>query len=660
MTAKTLLSLALLCCSPAFAAPTSSDEAPQGGTPPASAAPAIVDIPPNDLGASVLEARGRAEKATIDKFQVPMGFQFHDALAASGITFRHWIVDDAGKTYKAAHYDHGNGLAAADVDGDGRIDLYFTTQLGKNGLWRNAGGGRFEDVTEKAGVALADQISVSAAFGDVDNDGDPDLYVTTIRKGNHLFLNDGKGSFRDVSKEAGVGYVGHSSAPVFFDYDRDGWLDLFVVNIGKFTTEAKGRGDFYVAHEDAFQGHTMPERDEPSVLYRNLGNGRFEDVTAKTGIQAATWSGDASPVDFNRDGYPDLYLVSMQGRTRYWENQGGKTFVDKTRQIFPRYSWGAMGIKFFDFDNDGDSDLFISDMHSDMLLPAEPQDERVKFLYKGKPEFLGGPSESFLFGNSFYKNQGDGTFREASDEIWAENYWPWGLSVADVNADGWQDVFLASSMNYPFYYGVNSLLINNGAKEFLNAEFITGIEPRPGGKTRQTWFTLDCAGADKTHKLCAGQTGKVEVTGTLGSRTSVFFDLDGDGDLDLVTGEFNDRPQVLLSDLAEKAQGKLHYLQVRLRGGKGSNRDGLGASVKVTAGGKSYVQVHDGLSGYLSHSLLPLYFGLGASDKVDSIEVTWPSGKKQTVAGPIAANKTLDLREDEAGAAPQGEKKGRP
>ena len=131
-------------------------------------------------------------------------FQFTDRLSASGITFRHRIVDDAGKTYKAAHYDHGNGLAIADVDGDGRTDLYFVNQVGGNQLWRNAGGGRFEDITASAGVAVPGKVSVSAGFADIDNDGDVDLYVTTVRGGNVLFENDGKGRFRDITAAAGL------------------------------------------------------------------------------------------------------------------------------------------------------------------------------------------------------------------------------------------------------------------------------------------------------------------------------------------------------------------------------------------------------------------------------------------------------------------------
>src|SRR5206468_3102672 len=141
-----------------------------------------------------------------------------------GITFTHRIVDDAGRTYKAAHYDHGNGIAMADVDGDGRLDVYFVNQVGGNELWRNLGGGRFENITAAAGVGVPDKVSVSASFADVDNDGDADLYVTTVRGGNMLFENDGKGHFKNVSKASGLDYVGHSSAAVFFDYDRDGKL----------------------------------------------------------------------------------------------------------------------------------------------------------------------------------------------------------------------------------------------------------------------------------------------------------------------------------------------------------------------------------------------------------------------------------------------------
>ena len=169
------------------------------------------------------------------------------------------------------HYDHGNGVVAADVDGDGRPDLYFLTQLGSNELWRNLGGGRFENVTAAAGVAMENRVSVSATFADLDNDGDPDLYVTTVRHGNALFENDGKGHFTDVTEKAGLAYSGHSSAALVFDYDNDGWLDLLLVNVGRYTIDEQGRDGYWIGRHNAFQAHTDPTLSEASVLYRNLG-----------------------------------------------------------------------------------------------------------------------------------------------------------------------------------------------------------------------------------------------------------------------------------------------------------------------------------------------------------------------------------------------------
>ena len=223
-------------------------------------------------------------------------FRFTDRLAESGITFKYRIVDDAGKAYKAAHYDHGTGIAIADVDGDGRSDIYFVSQAGGNQLWRNLGGGRFENITAPAGVAVAGKISVSASFADIDNDGDPDLYVTTVRGGNVLFENDGRGRFRDISAASGLNYTGHSSAAVFFDYDRDGRLDLFLVNVGRYTTNTTGGDEgakYYVAFEDAFRGHLHPERAEPSILYRNTGRNRFVDVSQRPASR--TSHGRATP-----------------------------------------------------------------------------------------------------------------------------------------------------------------------------------------------------------------------------------------------------------------------------------------------------------------------------------------------------------------------------
>src|SRR5207249_1334868 len=221
-------------------------------------------------------------------------FRFTDQRDASGITFVNRVVDDAGKAYKKVHYDHGTGLCAADVDGDGRPDLYFVTQLGTNELWRNLGGGRFENVTDRAGLRMPDAIAAGCAFADIDNDGLPDLFVTTVRHGNRL--------------------------------------------------------------------------------YNNLGGGRFKDVTREVGLVDLSWSGDATVIDVNDDGFPDLYVLDMQGENHLWLNQGGKRFRDATRSYFPKTPWGAMGVKAFDFDGDGRFDLLVTDMHSDMWVNIPPGD----------------------------------------------------------------------------------------------------------------------------------------------------------------------------------------------------------------------------------------------------------------------------------------------
>jgi hypothetical protein len=602
---------------------------------------------------AMLNARKERQLASTNQIQVFHGFRFTDQWSGSEITFQHRVVEDAGKHYKAVHYDHGNGLSVADIDGDALQDIYFTTQLGANQLWRNVGGGKFEDLTQQTGLGLRDQISVAASFADIDNDGDPDLFVTTVRRGNHLFENLGQRRFRDITKEAGLNYSGHSSAGVFFDFDNDGLLDLFLCNVGVYTTNEIGAGGFYRGLDDAFSGHLFPERTEPSILYRNLGGRKFKDVSAECNLRDGSWTGDAAFTDLNGDRFPDLYVLNMQGDDHYYENQGGKRFVEKTASYFPKTPWGSMGLKFFDYNQDGALDLLVTDMHSDMtdLQIRETSSTFTQEFEKKKSEswctarwteeYLQGSSNN-IFGNALFRNSGSGVFAEVSGAAGTETLWPWGISVGDLNADGYEDVFVTGGMGYGFRYSINSLLLNERGERFADAEFILGVEPRRGNRTRKVAFVLDCSGADKDHKLCEGRTGRKPVLEALSSRSSAIFDLDNDGDLDIVTNEMNDRPQVLVSDLAEKA--KPHFIKIKLAGAK-SNRDGLGALVKVRADGRTLTQYHDGASGYFGHSSMPLYFGLGDSERAERIEVLWPSGMRQTISSGIPTNALLTVRE---------------
>jgi len=603
--------------------------------------------PEDDMGKDSLPSRQKAQFEAAKQYKVFYQFQFADKLKESGITFKYHAVDDVTKHMRMGHYDHGSAVAVADVDGDGLYDIYFVNQVGGNELWKNLGGGKFKNITQEAGVGLPGRIGVGAAFADVDNDGNQDLFVTTVRGGNVLFHNDGHGHFTDITQGAGLDLVAHSSGAFFFDYDNDGLLDLLVCNVGKYTHDEKGPDGEYVAIPNAFSGHLYPERYEYPVLYKNLGHNRFRDVTAEVGLHPHGWCGDATFADLNGDGLPDVYFLNMQGHNHYYENEDGKKFVEKTDQYFPKTPWGAMGIKFFDYDNDGRMDLFIADMHSDMSQEPGPENEKLKSTITWDDSYIQGTKSDYIWGNSLYHNLGNGKFEEVSDRMGVETYWPWGPSVGDVNADGWDDIFIASGMSYPYRYGINSLLLNERGERFVDSEFVLGIEPRKNLYT--PWFEIDCSDPrereqqqELNSKVCVGQRGKSIIMAPRSSRSSVIFDLDNDGDLDIVTNDFNSEPQLLVSNLAHKKQ--IHWIKINLQGTT-SNRNGLGATVRVQAGGKTYTKYNDGKSGYLAQSSLPLYFGLGEAGKIDRVEVDWPSGRRQTLTTGPGENQTLQITE---------------
>lgn len=611
----------------------------------------------NPVTIQALESKRLRQLEQAQSWGIYHDFKFTDRQKESGISFVHRPVDDGAKTYKAVHYDHGNGLAVADVDSDGRLDVYFMNQWGTNGLWRNLGGGKFEDITRMAGVGLADRVGVAASFGDFDNDGRPDLFVSTVRMGNKLFRNRGGGRFEDVTAGSGLesDKPAHSSGAVMFDYNGDGLLDLFVCNVGVYTRNERGRGGFFLGRSDAFQGWMFPARSEQSVLYENRGGGKFEDISKRAGLMHRGWSGDASFCDLNQDGFPDLMVLSMSGADTYYENQRGRGFLDRTASYFPRTPWGSMGLKFFDFDLNGRMDLYVTDMHSDMTsiqIKAGDKDfsagfEKIKSeawcAAEWAPENFRRATNS-IFGNALYSQSAPGVFEEISGKAGVETYWPWGVTVADLNADGFEDAVVTAGMGYPLRYAVNSVLLNDKGTRFLDSEFVLGVEPRAGGKIETSFFFLDCTGEDRKHPLCKDRSGKFEVMGSASSRSSAAFDFDDDGDLDLVIGEWNDVPQVLVSDLAQRRA--IRFLKVKLEGTR-SNRDGLGAVVRVVAGSKTYTRFHDGKSGYLSQSSMPLYFGLGEGGHIERVEVDWPSGSRQTIRERIPANGLLVARESQ-------------
>jgi hypothetical protein len=564
---------------------------------------------------------------------------FREEAEKAGITFRmSFLPAEQGEKFKINLYDHGCGVAVGDFDGDGHDDIYFVNQLGRNKLYRNKGDGTFEDVTDKAGVGLGDRVCVAAAWGDYDNDGYPDLFVTSTRGGNVLFHNNRDGTFTDVTKKAGVELIAHSQTAAFFDYDNDGYLDLFVTNTAGWTEDQKEPGALHFPGPTDFW-KMAKSRKESNRLYRNNGNGTFTDVTTKAGLAGKGWGGDVAVFDYNEDGHLDLFVTNMFGASQLYRNNGNGTFSDVTKDVLKKTSWGAIGSKAFDFNNDGHLDLYVADMHSDMWLPFEiaPQDSSfdVKKKYPNVvgPMFSRAPTageseqkfvdlfkvryEEVVFGNTLFKKLPSGKFAEVSDKAGAETFWPWGVATGDFNNDGFEDIFLPSGMGYPYQYWPNALLLNNGNETFTDRAEQAGIEPPPGGPYLEK----------KIGNQRAARSSRCAAT--------VF---NRDGRLDLVVNNFNDRAFYFRNVFPKK-----NYVAFRLTGTK-SNRDAVGALVFLHLGHEVMVRQVQAAGGYLSQSSHTLHFGLGDRTRIDYAEIRWPSGLRQHINNP-ALNTLHPLKE---------------
>jgi hypothetical protein len=569
---------------------------------------------------------------------------FEERAQAAGLAFRmNFLEKEQGQRFRINLYDHGSGLAVGDYDNDGHEDIYFLNQHGPNALYRNTGNGSFADATTKSGVGVADRISVGATFADYDNDGWADLFVTSTRGGNLLFHNRGDGTFEDVTARAGVSHVGHSQTPVFFDYDNDGDLDLYVTNTAHWTTDVF---DFTGGNYEgkASLGSLMTSPRESNILYRNNGNGTFTDATASAGLRGRGWAGDVAVFDYDEDGFLDLFVPSMFGRGQLYRNSGNGTFSDVTAATLGKTSHGAIGSKVFDYDGDGRLDLFVVDMHSDMWMGLDSrqqsfdvakQTQKRRFLSpngptvnEAAPDFIrkqraefaleGEKYDELLFGNGLHRNLGNGKFTETALTAGLETLWPWGIASGDYDNDGDQDVFITSGMGYPFYYWPNQLMMNNGNGTFRERGAALGVEPPTGGIYQEQNI-----GGKRAARS---------------SRSAAVADFDEDGRLDIVTNNFNDRPYYFANRFPRE-----NYVALRLTG-TSSNRDAIGALVRLRAGKTVMVQQVNPAGGYLAQSSRVVHFGLGNRSKVDRIEIRWPRGIVQTLENP-AINTVHQIRE---------------
>jgi enediyne biosynthesis protein E4 len=487
------------------------------------------------------------------------------------------------------------GLAAFDFDGDGHLDLYFANGVDPgtgskteprywNRLYRNRGDGTFEDVTERAGVR-GNGFSMGAVAGDFDNDGHVDLFVPGV--GTHtLYRNRGDGTFDDVTRAAGIAPPVWSVAAAWVDVDHDGLLDLFVVNYLDWSPE-KERFCGDRARNLRVYCHPRHYGGLPNTLYRNRGDGTFEDVSVRSGIGAHVGKGMSVAVaDVDGDGWSDLVVTNDAVPNFLFRNKGDGTFEETgllSGLALPGFGRpvSSMGIDARDVTNDGRPDVLITALRG----------------------------ETF----PFYANDG-GLFRDATHQVnlaaATTTRSGWGVVIADLDNDGWKDVATANAH-------VNDLIEQFEASRYRepNAVFMNR-----GGRFEDV----------------SASVGSAFAATVAAHRGLVAADLDGSGRLDLVTTALGEEARVWRNTTTGG-----NWLGVRLVGRR-ANRDGLGAVVRVAG----QTNVMTSAISYASSVLAPVHFGLGGIAVVDEVEVTWPGGHRQVVTE-VKANQVIVITEPE-------------
>ena len=524
----------------------------------------------------------------------PTGVHFTDITQQAGIRFVH-NNGAFGKKYLPETL--GPGCAFIDFDNDGYPDIIMVngedwTGHPKSGkttpkLYHNNGNGTFTDVTAKAGLAIS-LYGLGVTVGDYDNDGYDDLFITALGQ-NHLFHNNHNGTFTDVTKQAGLwGLNEFSTSAAFFDYDRDGKLDLVVGNYVQWSVE----GDLTCTLDGTHKSYCTPESYKGSSvrLWHNLGNGRFEDATAKSKLYDPTSKTlGIALVDYNGDGWPDLLMANDTQPNKLYVNNGNGTFTEKGVQAGIAYSEdgvarAGMGIDAADYDRSGRPSVVISNFSNQMM--------------------------------SLYHNEGKGLFVDEAprSEVGRDSLLTLGFSCFffDYDNDGWPDIFVA-----------------NGHIE----DDIEKIQKRIKYRQPPHLFrNLDGHGFQEVN----AQMGAAFDTPRV-ARGAAVADINNDGYLDLLLMT-NNGPAVLFRNDG----GTNQSVRVKLVGTK-SNRDGIGSVVRINAGNeKQWQMLHSG--GYLSQSELVLTFGLGNANRVNAMEITWPSGQVDRLSN-LDAGQTITVQE---------------
>ncbi len=560
----------------------------------------------------------------------------------TGINFQNTFFDDGPlNVANYIYFYNGGGVAIGDINNDGLQDILFTGNMVRNRLYLNKGNFKFEDITPQSGVAEKQGWCTGATMVDINRDGNLDIYICRSadanpqRRQNLLFINNGDLTFSEKAGEYGLADAGYSTQSTFFDFDKDGDLDCFVIN---HSTQKYTAG---VQDNPALRKEFNPE--SASKLYRN-DNGRFTDISQQAGITSnvLTFGLSVAVSDMNNDGWPDVFVSNDFNEPDYlfFNNRDG-TFTEQLSKSIDETSLFSMGSDAADYNNDGLVDLLTLDMLAD--------NNKTQKMHSGAENF---DKFQFLFNQGFYyqysrnmlqKNNGDGTFSEVGQLSGVSNTdWSWAALFADYDKDGHKDLFVSNG--YVKDYTEMDFL-KYSVDRIIRSMHNDSVDPIPEYIRKMPTIEIPNFifknNGDETFTKKTDDWG-INKPGV--SAGAAYADLDNDGDLDLVINNCNNYASLYKNNSDQL--NKNNYLRIKLQGTPDNER-GIGARVTVYNKGNKYFQEQMPVRGFQSSVDPVLNFGIGEATLADSIVIIWPDDNKQTLTA-VKANQTLFVNRKDA------------